>query len=332
MKKIRWGVVGAGGIAHRRTLPVIGEVKNGTLSVVMDIKDPEKLGKLYGCAWTDDLQAAVSRDDVDAVYVAGPVHLHAEHAIAAAKAGKHVLCEKPLARTVAEAKTVVDACAANRVLLREAYMLRQHGAHKEMLRLIQQGAVGKIVFAQIHWAFLYPKMEGAWRQIPELGGGGSLADVGCHSFDILEMMVGPIKRVAAVTGTVIQDYKVDDLATVLLEFESGAQGAITTSFCLSGNVMPPSLSIYGSAGALLATDTLTQGTGGDLLLVTEPDGARRPVEYTQVNMYVRQLEAFADAVMAGERTTPDKAAGLLRVMRMLEGSYASSRDGRFVTI
>ena len=332
MRKIRWGVIGAGGIAHRRTLPVIGDVKNGTLSVVMDIKDPEKLGKIYGCDWTDDLAAAVSRDDVDAVYVAGPVHLHAEHAIAAAKAGKHVLCEKPLARTVAEARTIVDACVANGVLLREAYMLRHHGAHREMLRLIQQGAIGKIVFAQIHWAFLYPKTDGAWRQVPELGGGGSLADVGCHSFDILEVLVGPIKRVAAVTGTLVQDYKVDDIATVLLEFESGAQGAVTTSFCLSGNVMPPSMGIYGSAGAILATDTLTQGTDGDVLLVTEPDGERRPIEYTQVNMYVKQLEAFADAVIAGQRTTQDKADGLLRTMRMLEGSYASSRNGEFVTI
>jgi len=326
------GVLGGGGIAHRRTLPVMGEVRNGTLSVVMDIREPEKLGKLYGCDWTDDLAAAVSRDDVDAVYVAGPVNAHAEHVIAAARAAKHVLCEKPLARTVAEAKTMVDACAENGVLLREAYMLRHHGAHREMARLIGEGAVGKIVFAGIHWAFLYPKTEGAWRQIPELGGGGALADVGCHSFDLLEMLVGRISRLAAVTGTVIQDYEVDDVATVLIEFESGAQGTVTTSFCLSDSVMPPSVGIYGSGGAMLATNTLTQGTGGEAVLVSEPEGQRSPIEYVQVNMYVKQLEAFAEAVMAGERTTPDKVGGLLRVMRMLEGSYTSSRTGRFVTV
>jgi len=332
MEKIRWGVIGAGGIAHRRTLPVMGEVRNGALAVVMDIKDPEKLAKRYGCDWTDSLEAAVGRDDVDAVYVAGPVHTHAEHVIAAARAGKHVLCEKPLARSVAEAKTMVDACVDNGVLLREAYMLRHHGAHREMARLISEGAIGRVVFAEVHWAFLYPRMEGAWRQIPELGGGGSLADVGCHSFDLLEMLVGRISRLAAITSTVIQDYEVDDIATVLIEFEGGAQGTLTTSFCISDSIMPPTVSIYGSVGAILASNTLTQGTSGEAWVVSEPDGARRPIEYTQVNMYVKQLEAFADAVTAGERTTPDKAAGLLRVMRMLEGSYASSNDGRFVTI
>jgi hypothetical protein len=68
------------------------------------------------------------------------------------------------------------------------------------------------------------------------------------------------------------------------------------------------------------------------VLVSEPEGQRRPIKYSQVNMYVKQLEAFGDAVMAGERTTPDKADGLLRVMGMLEGSYTSSRTGRFVTV
>jgi len=90
--------------------------------------------------------------------------------------------------------------------------------------------------------------------------------------------------------------------------------------------------IYGSGGAMLATNTLTQGTGGEAVLVSEPGGQRRSVEYKQANMYVKQLEAFADAVMAGERTMPDKVGGLLRVMRMLEGSYTSSRTGRFVSI
>jgi len=332
MQKVRWGVIGAGGIADRRTLPVMGEVRNGTLSVVMDIREPEKLGRKYGVDWTDSLEALVVRDDVDAVYVAGPVHLHAEHVIAAAKAGKHVLCEKPLARSVAEAKTMIDACVSAGVLLREAYMLRHHGAHKEMQRLIEEGALGTVVFAQIHWAFLYPKMDGAWRQIPELGGGGALADVGCHSFDILEMLVGRIARVAGVAGTLVQDYAVDDIATVLIEFENGAQGMVTTSFCLSGNVMPASLSIYGSSGAVLAAGTLSQEASGDVTLISEPDGGRRKIEYSRANVYVNQLEAFADAVMAGERATRDKVDDMLRTMRTLEGSYTSSRKGVFVRI
>jgi len=332
VQNIRWGVIGAGGIAHRRTLPVIGQVYNGSLSVVMDIREPEKLGRLYNADWTDSLEAAVSRDDVDAVYVASPVHLHAEHVMAAARAGKQVLCEKPLARSVAEARAMVEACVESGVLLREAYRHRYHGAHAEMQRLISEGVIGKVIFAQVHWAFLYPKMEGAWRQAPELGGGGSLADVGCHALNLLEMLVGRTSRLAAVTGTLIQDYEVDDLATVLLEFEGGAQGAVTTSFCLSGNVMPTSLNVYGANGAMLAVNTLTQGTGGEASLITEPDGRRTPIQYTPVNTFAKQLETFGDAVTAGERTTIDEADELVRVMKMLEGSYTSSRTGAFVRI
>jgi predicted dehydrogenase len=332
MKKLRWGVIGAGGIAHRRTLPVIGQTRNCVLSIVMDVCDPDKFGAKYGVDFTDSIEAVLSRDDVDAVYIASPVHLHAEQAVAAAKTGKHVLCEKPLARTLAEARPMVEACRDAGVLLREAYMLRYHGAHREIARLIGNGAIGKPLFANVHWAFLYPKMEGAWRQIPELGGGGALADVGCHVFDLLRMFVGEIRRLAAVAGTLVQDYQVDDLTTVLLEFESGAQGSVTTSFAIPDGAMPPFVGIYGSTGSIEAVGTLTQGTGGEATLFADADGQRRQIQYEQVNTYVRQLEAFADDVARGAKVEPGSEPELLRAMAILDASYESARTAAFVAV
>lgn len=332
MAKIGWGVIGAGGIAHRRTLPVFGEARNSELRIVMDVKDPDKLGALYQVDWSDTVEAVLSREDVEAVYIAGPVFAHAEQVIAAANAGKHVLCEKPLACSVAEAKQAVEACIANKVLLREAYMLRHHAAHKQAQRLLQSGAIGKVCYAQIHWAFQYPKMEGAWRQLPALGGGGALADVGCHSFDMLELLVGPVTRLAGLAATLVQDYEVDDIATVLLEFENGAQGTITSSFCLSEAVLPTTISLYGERGSVVLRNTLTQTSDGELELYTEQDGQRRLIAYTVENTYVKQLEAFADDVATGIFSTEADASNLLRTMRFLEGAYSSAKTGQYVKL
>jgi predicted dehydrogenase len=331
-ERTRWGVIGAGGIADRRTLPVIGQTQNSELVAVMDVRDPGAIGAKYGVDSTDKVEAVLSREDVDAVYVASPVNVHAEQVIAAANAGKHVLCEKPLGRTVAEASSMVDTCCAAGVLLREAYMLRHHGLHIEMARMIREGAIGRPLFASVHWAFQYPKMEGAWRQVPELGGGGALADLGCHVFDLLHMLVGDIARVAMASGTLVQDYEVEDLGTVLLEFEAGAQGAITTSFCISDAVMPATVSIFGSEGRITARGSLAQTSDGTAALYRETDGEQQQIEYEQVDTYVRQIEAFADDVMRGAITTKESVSELLWSMNVLEASYRSAETGAFVTV
>ena len=331
MEVVRWGVIGAGGIADRRTLPVIGSTRNCALVIVMDVRDPDHLARKYGVDATDRIEDVLSRSDVDAVYIASPVQFHAEQAVAAARAGKHVLCEKPLARSLAEAQEIVVACREAGVLLREAYMLRHHGAHQQMARLLSEGAIGKPVFARVEWAFLYPRQAGAWRQVPELGGGGVLADIGCHVFDLLTMFLGPIARVAASCRTLVQDYPVEDMATVLVEFESGAQGAVATSFCISADAMPASVSIFGSAGALVASHTLSQESGGSVVL--RPNSSPpRELSYEKVDMYARQLEAFADDVAAGQVVRPGSEADLLRSMRTLDAAYKSCRSHRFVAV
>jgi predicted dehydrogenase len=334
VKKVRWGVIGAGGIANRQTLPVISKTKNCSLSVVMDITGAEELGRTYGADATESVDEVLARDDVDAVYVVTPVHLHAEQVIAAAKAGKHVLCEKPLARTASEARPMVDACRDAGVLLREAYMLRCHEAHRAIVRLLQEGAIGKPVCASVWWGFLYPRIEGAWRQDPALGGGGSLMDVGCHVFDLLDMFLGPVARVACRANTLVQDYAVDDNATTLLEFESGVQASVITSFCLSGSTMPTRLDLFGSGGAIHTVGTMGQEPGGEAAIYRESGdaGGTRPVEYTPVNTYARQLDEFAASVARGEAVQAGSEAEILRTMAVVDAAHESAKTGRFVEV
>ena len=334
MKKIRWGVIGAGGIAHRRTLPVFSQVTNSELVIIMDVVGADELGQLYNVEATDSAEAILSRDDVDAVYIATPVQFHTEQVIKAARAGKHVLCEKPLARTLAEARAAAQACLEAGVLLQPAYMLRHHGAHKEMLRVIKAGEIGRPAYANMQWSFNYRPIAGAWRQIPELGGGGSLADVGCHMFDLLEMMLGPIARVACRTNTLIQDYPVEDVASVLIEFASGVQATMVASFAFPTPIMPTQLHIYGSAGAVHARRTLTQGSDGDvsIALACDETGAERPLPYVEVNPYAGQIENLAERVLQGEKPTLASMTEALRSSAILDACYESAHTGEFVEV
>jgi predicted dehydrogenase len=334
MKRVRWGVIGAGGIAHRRTLPVFLQVANSTLVSVMDVEGAEELGKRYGVGSTDRIEAVLARDEVDAVYIATPVQFHAEQVIAAARARKHVLCEKPLARNLSEARTMVDACIRAGVLLQDAYMLRHHRAHGEVLRLLREGAIGKPFYAHAEWSFSYEPIEGAWRQIPELGGGGALMDVGSHMVDIVEMFLGRIARVACRIGTFVHSYPVEDVGTVLLEFESGVHGTLVASFAASGDIMPTRLHLYGSTGAIHAHGTMGQGSGGEVAIYRERDGrgSQETVPYQEVNTYARQVESMARRVLAGERLDARSAEGMLCTVAVLDACYESARTGRFVEI
>jgi len=329
MPKLRWGIIGAGGIADRRSIPGLLEAGNCALSVVMDVRRAQELGRKYGVPATERQEEVLAREDVDAVYVATPVHLHAGQVAAAARAGKHVLCEKPLARTAAEAKPAVAACREAGVLLREAFMMRYHGAHREIARLIGEGAIGRPALARASFSFWYPPLAGAWRQVPELGGGGSLMDMGPHAFDLLEMFLGPIRGLATRCATLVHDYPVEDAATTLLEFASGAQGMVDTFFCLPG--APTRLEIHGSGGSIVTEGTVGQGAAGRATIYrqAQADAGGVDIPYPQVNPYTRQFEDFAEAVARGEQTDPDRT---LHLMHLMDAAYASARQGRFIAV
>ncbi len=334
MEKVGWGVIGAGGIADRRTLPVFPTIANSTLAVVMDVKGAAELGRKYGVDATTSVEEVLCREDVGAVYIATPVQFHAEQVVAAARAGKHVLCEKPLARNLAEARTMVQACLEAGVLLQDAYMLRHHRAHLEILRLLREAAIGKPLYVHGLWSFSYPRIAGDWRQDPVLGGGGSLMDVGCHMVDLVQMLLGPIARVACRVGTFVHDYPVEDVGTVLLEFESGVHGTLVASFAASGEIMPNRLDLYGSSGAIHSDGTMTQGSDGEATIYREAEGrgSRRPIPYQQVNTYARQVELLAERALRREKLDRRRADDMLRTVAVLDACYQSARTGQFVEI
>jgi predicted dehydrogenase len=343
--KIKWGVIGSGGIARRRTIPEgIAKAQNAELSVVFDIDQQAnaEVAKEYDAAQAESVNALLDAD-CDAVYVATPAHVHAEQVRACTEAGKHVLCEKPLGMTVAEAEQMIALCRQKGVKLGCAFMMRFVAQHRKALELIREGKLGRPVYARAQLSCWYPPIEGAWRQNPATGGGGALIDMGGHCIDLLEMFFGQVCRVSCFINNSVHDYKSEDSATAMLFFENGAMGTVDTFFCIPDNSSKNVLELYGSKGSILAKGTIGQGSAGEMTAFLESGGedydAQQtrakgqgiPIEPEPVNTYQAEIEEFSRAIVENRESAISGDLGL-RSQKILTACYESARLGKVIEI
>jgi len=346
MRKLVLGVIGAGGIARRKTIPGILDAENCDLRAVMDITDIEGIAKEFGIPKAyHTVDALLADSEIEAVYIASPVFLHHDQVIAAAEHKKHILCEKPLGRTVTETKRLVAACRTHDVYLQEGYMMTFHGAHRKIRQIIDSGELGKIVSMRAQLSCWYPPIPGAWRQDTETGGGGALIDMATHLYDLLEYFAGPIHRVAALTSNLVQDYKSEDASTSLLEFRCGAHATVDCFYCIPDEASRTRLEIYGSQGSIFSEGTIGQSRGGvlegTLNLGTSGYEASQnkdlhttfaPIPYDAVNPYTEECEYFADCVLNEKPPEINTADHGLHILRLTEAAYASNQDGRILEV
>ena len=222
----RWLVAGIGDIAVKRVLPALrDEPRSEIYSVVT--RSPEK-----GRAWSErvltSFDEAVRDPAIDAVYIATPVALHAPQTIAALRAGKHVLCEKPMAMNYAEACAMQRACEEAERTLGIAYYRRLYPKVRRARALVEQGAIGTPLLAEINCHGWFDAADGkrAWLLDPALAGGGPLYDVGSHRIDVLNFLFGKPVRVSGHRSNTVHRYAVEDSATVLIEYERGVRGVV----------------------------------------------------------------------------------------------------------
>ncbi len=343
MDRVGWGIVGAGGIAKRRMIPALLKEEHSEIIAVMKRHNPETLAKEFGIPFaTDRLEDILSHDDIDAIYIATPVHLHKEEVIRAAEAGKHILCEKPLALNARDAEEMVAACKRHGVKFQVAFMMHYHGAHRKIAELIKAGKIGKPVYARAQLSCWYPPIEGAWRQIPDLGGGGSLIDMAPHLYDLLETFLGPIHKVLALTGNLVQNYPVEDSATTILQFESGVQATVDTFFNIPDEASKTRLEIYGSKGAILTEGTMGQDPGGSVeVLFKEEDSGYDPMQnkgdtarfvpldYEKRDLFLEEAKAFVDALIEDKPIIENSGESGIHSMRIVDAVYLSARSGCF---
>ena len=343
--KIRWGVIGSGGIARRRTIPEgIVSAKNADLSVVFDI-DPDAnkaVADEFHARPVSSMKELLSTN-IDAVYIATPAHVHCRHVLDSAKAGKHILCEKPLGLTVDEAESMRNACKSEGVLLGIAMMMRFQSQHQTALAMVREGAIGKLVYGRAQLSCWYPIMDNAWRQDPVLGGGGSLIDMGGHCIDLLEMFFGRITKVSCMVNNSVHSYVSEDSAVVIMSFEIGAMASVDTYFCIPDESSKNRLELYGSKGSILAQNTIGQGEAGEMIAYLQEENsdydARQKrtdhggiaISPKPVNMYRAEIEDFSNAVLENREPLIHAQLGIHN-QQILAACYESARTGSTITV
>lgn len=342
---IKWGVIGSGGIAKRRTIPEgIKKSSSAKLMAVYDIDQTvnSHVATEFQANAAESIETLL-KSDIDAVYVASPVNVHLDHVTACAQAKKHVLCEKPLGLTVEEAEKMILMCEEKSVFLGTGLMMRFQSQHRAALKLVEEGKLGKLVFGRAQLSCWYPPIPGAWRQNPETGGGGSLVDMGSHCIDLLEMFFGPVKEVHCFIQNNVHNYKSEDSAVVSVLFDNGAIGTVDSYFCIPDNSSKNVLEIYGSKGSILARGTLGQGAAGEMTAFLESDEAGYDARQVRnsaqgidikpvpVNMYLAEIEEFSDAIL-GKRQPVNNALLGLRNQKILAACYESARIGKVVSV
>jgi predicted dehydrogenase len=320
MTPLKVAMIGPGGIAHRKLLPALAKTDKLQLwSVLSRSKErAQKSADEYGAASPtpayDNLDALLADPDLDAVIIATPDKLHAEQTIAAAKAGKHVLCEKPMTTTVADAEAMVAACRDANVKLGIAYHLRWHAGLRPLHADVTGGALGTLRHMRVQWSFQAPDTSN-WRAGRDVGHWWGLAGVGTHCLDqILWFMTptcGPVVEVKSLIARDVFKGPNDETALIMLRFENGATADLCSSVLFQA---PTQFEIYGTEGYVRGEDVVAVTGEGRLFL----NGAAHP--FTPVDPYVGELEDFADAIANDRPPEADGDMGLLNTKILVEAA------------
>jgi len=345
---VNCGIIGCGGIAKRKMVPALQECRTSTVVAVMDVDKAatDQVAQQTGARGYYTEEEVLADSEVQAVYGASPVYLHHKHVIMAARARKHVLVEKPIALSVDEAEEMIRECEGAGVQLSEGYMIKYHALNCKAKQIVESGEIGQVVFARAQLSCWYPSIPGAWRQNPDLGGGGALMDM-AHCYDLLQYIIGsPIVQVYAQCDTLTFDYPVEDSSTTLLRFASGAHGVVDAFFNVPDSAGQDRLEIYGNKGSIQAEGTVGQLPTGKMIAYlssdaksydaqqskTSLDVSVREIEYEPVNMYAAELDACSDCIESGKRPLMNSAGDGVRILEVAKAAYESSETGMSVRL
>lgn len=324
VRKLGWGVVGTGRIVEGTMAPaMVAEPECELVAAVSrDQGRADAFAAKFGAPFAyTDYEAMLANPEVQAVYIATPNAQHAAQVVAAARAGKHVLCDKPMAVTVADAIAEVEACARAGVRLGINFHNRHLPWVRDVKRIVEQGLIGDVINVQVE-ASAGGRPPVDWRTDPELAGLGTVYNVGVHVFDFLRFILdSEIVDVAAMFDDDHGRYRVDTQAFILMRFSNGVVAYVN---CNQTTPYPQNdIAIYGTKGRIAGVSLTRSRIDGVLRVLTADGETETP--YPSPGAHRLCLAAYTKAVLDGEQPNASGEDGL-RSMQLCEAMARSVRE------
>ena len=332
-----WGIIGTGIHADNFIAPALRAAEDTELVAICDIARDraQEVAARHGVENVyNSLDRMLDDPDLDVVWISTPNNLHTRQTIQAAEAGKHILCEKPMALSVSDCELMIEACSRNNVKLGIDFQNRFHPVHMEARRLIQNGEIGEINMckAQFCRGFSRGFMKG-WRIDPEIAGAGALMGQGLHPIDLLRFLLdSEVVEVMAMNDEEPPNRHVEDMAHIILKFENGAHGIV-----ICGILAPrpdndailygakAKISCKGSVGMWLQGELLVEGDSLDLRMGIPSDSVNGP------ELYIGVVDHFNKCI---EEDSESLISGLngMQMVRIANAIQESSRKGKAIKI
>jgi 1,5-anhydro-D-fructose reductase (1,5-anhydro-D-mannitol-forming) len=331
MTTLRWGLIGASTIAAQHMIAAIRANGGDAVAVMSASADrAATFARDHAIAHaTSRLDDLLGSDDVDAVYISTTNELHRDQVLSAAAAGKHVLCEKPLALTLDDARAMVARCRARGVVMGTNHHLRNAATHRAMREAIKAGRIGRPLFARVfHAVYLPPHLQG-WRIDKPEAGGGVILDITVHDADTLRFVLDdePVAVTAMTSRGGMGREGLEDGVMGALRFASGLvaqfHDAFTTRYATTG------FEVHGEEGSLIGTDCMTQAPKGEIVLRSKDGETRLAIDHE--NLYTRSVRLFQEAV-AGRGSPAASGEDGIKSLSVALATREAARTGRETAI
>ncbi|PSL40130.1 putative dehydrogenase [Planomicrobium soli] len=329
MDQIRWGILGTANIARTELIPAIFRASNATVGAIAS-----RSSKVYEVANELNIESAyesydelLEDEEIDAVYIPLPNHLHKEWVFKAARKGKHILCEKPASLTAEEAGEMVQVCKDNNVKFMEAFMYQFHPQHQRVRNIIDSGEIGEVMLFKSSHSFYFAERTGDIRMMKDMGG-GSIYDVGCYSIHAIRSVLRTEPVEVQAYAEMDSEAQVDLSAYSFLKLENGAKAVLDCSFDM---VDRNEYEVVGTKGSIKVPFAFRPDHNGGLGHVIVQTGMFKREEKVYGDIYRMEVEHFSKAVL--ENLDPIySGASTVQNMRVIDACYESIRTGERVKV
>ena len=336
---MRFAIIGCGSIA-KFYADAIKEMPGSCISDVFDVNRTagEKFAEEQHAVYHSDYEELLVNGSEDAVCICTPSGLHADLAVKASEAGKHVVCEKPIGITLEQLDAISAACEKNGTKFGAITQMIFTDSIQKVKKCMEEGRLGKILLCDLSMKYYRTKeyyANSGWRGTFAMDGGGALMNQGIHGIALMLYLMGEVKTVSAYARTLVHDIEVEDTSVASMEFANGALGSVIATTSLSPS-FPRKLCIHGSKGFIEITEediTRWEVEGEDAFTQerTAGDNSSDPTKTLSGELHRLQLTEFVDAVEHGRKPMLDETFGR-KPVELILGIYRSSEQNRQVTL